>query len=202
LETNRWLKTIEVFYSTIFGTSSFMAKLKIYTFPDQVLARKADPIQRVEKSLWSLAEDMLETMYFAPGVGLAANQVGILKRILVIDTEYTLEEEESASDRVIANRKPFVMINPEIIYREGWIEFSEGCLSVPDYTAEVKRSEKIKVAYQDQDGVGRTLMADGLLAVAVQHEIDHLEGRLFIDRLTPLKKQMIRKKLRLRNAGE
>jgi len=179
-----------------------MAKLKIYTFPDQVLARKADPIQRVEKSLWSLAEDMLETMYFAPGVGLAANQVGILKRILVIDTEYTLEEEESASDRVIANRKPFVMINPEIIYREGWIEFSEGCLSVPDYTAEVKRSEKIKVAYQDQDGVGRTLMADGLLAVAVQHEIDHLEGRLFIDRLTPLKKQMIRKKLRLRNAGE
>jgi peptide deformylase len=179
-----------------------MAKLKIYTFPDQVLARQAHPIERVEKSLWSLAEDMLETMYAAPGVGLAANQVGILKRILVIDTEYTSEEQENAPERVIANRKPFVMINPEITYREGLVEFSEGCLSIPDYTADVKRSEKIKVVYQDQDGLGQTLMADGLLAIAVQHEMDHLEGKLFIDRLSPLKKEIVRKKLRLRRSGQ
>ena len=176
-----------------------MAKLKLYTFPDKVLAQKAQPIPRVEKLLHRLADDMLETMYHAPGIGLAANQVGILQRILVLDTEYDLEEipegtvipeaAEVVTRGVIKNKKPIIVINPEIIQMEGSIQFSEGCLSVPEYTAEVKRSEKIKLKYQDIDGVTRTLSAEGLLAVAIQHEIDHLEGRLFIDRLSPLKKR-------------
>jgi peptide deformylase len=183
-----------------------MAKLKIFTFPDLVLAQKAAPIQRVEKPLHQLADDMLETMYEAPGIGLAANQVGILQRLLVIDTEYDYEElpegvapptgVEVVGGGIITNRKPQIIINPEIIHKEGSILFSEGCLSVPEYSAEVKRAEKIKLRYQDIDGLTRELAADGLLAVAIQHELDHLEGKLFIDRLSPLKKEMARKRLR------
>jgi peptide deformylase len=186
-----------------------MAKLKIYTFPDIVLAQKAAPIPRVEKSLHRLAEDMLETMYDAPGIGLAANQVGILQRMLVIDTDYDLEElpeggvleveggGEIAGSNIITNKKPRIIFNPEIIHKEGTISISEGCLSVPEYSAEVKRAEKLKLQYQDIDGVTRTLSAEGLLAVCIQHEMDHLDGKLFIDRLSPLKKEMVRKKLRL-----
>ena len=183
-----------------------MAKLKIYTFPDMVLAKKADPIARVERDLHSLADSMLETMYDAPGIGLAANQVGVLQRILVLDTEYDLEElpegaeaptnAEVVGKQRIKNGKPRIIINPTIISREGSILFEEGCLSVPEYNAEVKRSEKIKVEYRDIDGLTKTLSADGLLAVAIQHEMDHLDGKLFIDRLNPLKKEMVRKKLR------
>jgi peptide deformylase len=187
-----------------------MAKLKIFTFPDLVLAKKAAPIVRVEKSFFQLADNMLETMYDAPGIGLAANQVGILQRIIVLDTEYDLEEIEEgaeatpgvevAGNNVIKNKKPKIIINPEIVAREGKILFSEGCLSVPEYSAEVSRFEKIKLTYQDIDGVARTLMAEGLMAVAIQHEIDHLDGKLFIDRLSPLKKEMIRKRLKLERA--
>jgi peptide deformylase len=183
-----------------------MAKLKIYTFPDLVLAQKAAPIARVERNYFKLADDMLETMYYAPGIGLAANQVGILERILVLDTEYDLvelEEGEKAPEgaevvggALIQGKKPKIIINPEIIEREGKIAIAEGCLSVPDYSAEVQRSEKIKLQYQDIDGVTRTLSAEGLMAVAIQHEMDHLEGKLFIDRLSPIKKEVIRKKLR------
>jgi peptide deformylase len=184
-----------------------MAKLKIFTFPDIVLAQKARPIARVEKSThFKLADDMLETMYDAPGIGLAANQVGVLERILVLDTEYEYDElEEGAAapagaevvgGGVIRNRKPRIIINPEIIEREGSILFAEGCLSVPEYSAEVKRSEKLTLQFQDIDGVTRTLKADGLLAVAIQHEMDHLDGKLFIDRLSPIKKEMVRKRLR------
>ena len=183
-----------------------MAKLKIYTFPDLVLAKKALPVQRVEKSMHKLADDMLETMYHAPGIGLAANQVGILERILVLDTEYDYEElpegakppkdAEVVANGIITNRKPRIIINPEIIHQEGSILFSEGCLSVPEYNAEVKRAEKIKLQYQDIDGLTKTLDAEGLLAVAIQHEMDHLEGKLFIDRLSPLKKDMVKKRLK------
>jgi peptide deformylase len=182
-----------------------MARLKIFTFPDKVLAQKAIPIPRVEKEFYRLADDMLETMYAAPGVGLAANQVGILKRILVLDTEYEPVELEDgvqpptgtevAGGRLVTNRKPIIVINPEIIRREGEILFSEGCLSVPEFTADVKRSEKIRLQYQDVDGLTQTLDAEGLLAVAIQHEIDHLEGKLFIERLGPLKKELAKKKL-------
>jgi peptide deformylase len=181
-----------------------MAKLKIYTFPDDVLAKKAQPIAHVDRSFYRIADDMLETMYFAPGIGLAANQVGILQRILVIDVDYELEELEEGQQAgaevvgkgVIQNKKPQIIINPEITHREGSLLFSEGCLSVPEYTAEVKRSEKLKLSYQDVDGVARTMSAEGLLAVAIQHEMDHLDGKLFIDRLSPLKKEMVKKKLR------
>jgi len=187
-----------------------MAKLKIYTFPDLVLTKKAEPIARVERPLHKLADDMLETMYEAPGVGLAANQVGILQRILVLDTDYDLEDIEDGQEppkggevvggQIIKNRKPRIVINPEIIYKEGSILFNEGCLSVPEYNADVKRAEKIKVQYQDVDGLTHVMAADGLLAVAIQHEIDHLDGKLFIDRLSPLKKEMVRKKLRQERA--
>jgi peptide deformylase len=182
-----------------------MARLKIYTFPDKVLAQKAKPIDRVEKTMYKLADDMLETMYGAPGVGLAANQVGILQRILVLDTEYeNVEIEEGApspagsevvAGKLLVNRRPIIVINPEIIQREGEIQFCEGCLSVPEYSADVTRSEKIKLQYQDIDGLTKTLDAEGLLAVAIQHEMDHLEGKLFIERLSPAKRTLVKKKL-------
>ncbi len=181
-------------------------KLKIYKFPDIVLAQKASPIERVDKSYFKLATDMLETMYDAPGVGLAANQVGVLQRILVIDTDYEMEDledgekppegSEVVGSSIIKNKKPIIVINPEIIHREGSILFCEGCLSVPEYTAEVKRAEKIKVQYQNIDGVTKTLSLEGLPAIAIQHEIDHLDGKLFIDRLSPIKKELAKKKLK------
>jgi peptide deformylase len=183
-----------------------MAKLKIYTYPDDVLAKKAVPIQRVEKKLYSVADDMLETMYHAPGIGLAANQVGLLQRILVIDVDYDMDDLEEGEEApagaevigksVLSNKKPQIIINPEIVDKEGSLLFSEGCLSVPEFTAEVKRAEKLKLKYQNIDGLTKTLTAEGLLAVAIQHEMDHLDGKLFIDRLSPLKKEMVRKKLK------
>jgi peptide deformylase len=173
-----------------------VAKLKIYTFPDLVLTKTAQPIARVEKQLHKLADDMLETMYDAPGIGLAANQVGILERVLVLDTEYDYEEIEGEDAPVLTNRKPEIIINPKIIHREGSILFSEGCLSVPEFSAEVKRAEKVKVEYQDINGLTQILSAEGLQAVAIQHEIDHLDGKLFIDRLAPLKKELAKKRLR------
>jgi peptide deformylase len=181
-------------------------KLKIFKFPDAVLAKKASPIHRVDKSYFKLADDMLETMYDAPGVGLAANQVGILERILVIDTDYEMEDleegdvtpegSEVVDGSVIKNKKPIIVINPQIIHREGSILFCEGCLSVPEYTAEVKRAEKIKIEYQDIDGTTKTMALEGLAAIAIQHEIDHLDGKLFIDRLSPIKKELVKKKLK------
>lgn len=182
-----------------------MAKLKIYTFPDDVLRQKAQPIDRVEKSLHKLADDMLETMYAYPGIGLAANQVGILQRILVLDTEYKIEEipegqdppkaQEVIENGIIINQKPQIIINPKIIQKEGEIVYCEGCLSVPEYQADVKRWKKIKIEYQDIDGLTKTMSAEDLLAVCIQHEMDHLEGKLFIDRLSSLKRDVVKKKL-------
>ncbi len=183
-----------------------MAKLKIYTFPDKVLTQKALPISRVEKSHRKLADDMLETMYDAPGVGLAANQVGILERILVIDVDYDYQElsedlkvpegAEVFGRSVVTGRKPIIIINPEIIHKEGKTSTSEGCLSVPEYTAEVQRSKRITLEYLNIDGLKKTIDAEDLFAIAIQHEMDHLDGKLFIDRLSPLKKEMAQKKLR------
>ncbi len=190
-----------------------MAKLKIYAFPDVVLTKKASPIGRVEKTYFKLADDMFETMYDAPGIGLAANQVGILERILVLDVEYDYEELEDEMNppklppgaeifgrSIVMKRKPIIIINPEIIRKEGKITTSEGCLSVPEYTAEVERAKKITLQYLNIDGLTKTLDAEELLAVAIQHEMDHLEGKLFIDRLSPLKKELAQKKLRKERA--
>ena len=185
-----------------------MAKLRIYTFPDVVLSQKAKPIDRVEKTYFKLADDMLETMYEAPGIGLAANQVGILEKIIVVDTEYNvvdqdeLEEGESPPEgseeingQFISGKKPMIIINPEIIYREGKSSMKEACLSVPDYQSEVQRADKIKVQYQDIDGLSHTMSVEGLLAICLQHEMDHLDGKLFIDRLSPIKAEFARKRL-------
>jgi len=174
-----------------------MSKLKIYTFPDPVLAKKALPVSRVDHSYFKIADDMLETMYDAPGIGLAANQIGMLERLVVIDVDYAPDEdEENASpDLETSKKNPIILINPEIIYREGSTITKEGCLSVPDYRSEVKRSEKIKVRFQNVDGLEKEISAEGLLAVCIQHELDHLEGTLFIDRLSQLKKDFAKKKL-------
>jgi len=174
-----------------------MAKLKIYTFPDMVLAQKALPIARVDHSYFKIADDMLETMYDAPGIGLAANQVGLLERLVVIDVDYSPDDEDQEinPDQEMVKKNPIILINPEIIYREGATVTREGCLSVPDFRSEVKRAEKIKVKYQNVDGLQKELSAEGLLSVCIQHELDHLEGTLFIDRLSQLKKDFAKKKL-------
>ena len=185
-----------------------MAKLKIYTYPDAVLGKRAQPIERVEKRHFQMAEDMLETMYFAPGIGLAANQVGILERFIVIDTEYDSkvvedlkegeqipEDAEVINGSIITGKKPLILINPEIYYREGKDKMEEGCLSVPEYFAEVDRDEKIKVRFKNIDGLTRELSAEGVLSICIQHEIDHLDGKLFIERLSPLKREFAKKKL-------
>jgi peptide deformylase len=185
-----------------------MAKLKVYTFPDLVLTKKSKPIDRVEKTYFKFADDMLETMYEAPGIGLAAPQVGVLEKFIVIDTEYDLvdledlkegekipEGTEIVNDQIISGKKPLILINPQIIYKEGTNAIKEGCLSVPDFQAEVKRAEKIKVQYQTIDGIEKVLSAEGLMAICLQHEMDHLDGTLFIDRLSTLKKDFAKKKL-------
>jgi peptide deformylase len=185
-----------------------MARLKIYTFPDPVLAERAEPVVRVEERHRKLAEDMLETMYFAPGIGLAANQVGVLERIIVVDTEYdSIEPEdlkpgerppegaELINGSYVSGKSPLVLINPEIIHREGSFEMKEACLSVPDYSAEVKRAERIRVRYRNLDNLEKEVSAEGLFSVCLQHEMDHLAGTLFIDRLSPLKKEFAKKKL-------
>ncbi len=163
----------------------------MYTFPDIVLSKRSLPLERIDRSLYKLAEDMLETMYEAPGIGLAANQVGILKRIIVLDVEY-----EHDDDQIILNRKPQVMINPILEKHEGEILYSEGCLSVPGFNCKVKRFEKVWVRYHDIDGRERRIVTDGLQAVCLQHEMDHLNGRLFIDKLSSAKKAATKQKLR------
>jgi peptide deformylase len=160
-----------------------MSKLSILEFPDPRLRRVAKPVDAVTDSERQLAADMLETMYAARGIGLAATQVNEGIRLLVLD----LSEERNA---------PKVFINPEIIERDGSQTCEEGCLSVPGIYAEVKRAERIRVRALDTDGETFELEADGLLAVCIQHEIDHLDGKVFVDYLSPLKRRMVEKKLR------
>ncbi len=161
-----------------------MALLKIRHYPDPVLKKVATPVTAFDETLRQLAHDMAETMYAAPGVGLAAPQVGISKRLTVIDCS-SREEEEA---------RLLVLINPEIIDREGESCEEEGCLSVPEYYAKVNRSATVKVRFQGLDGQTHTIEAQGLTAIACQHEIDHLDGILFVDHLSPLKRSIFRKK--------
>ncbi len=157
-----------------------MAVLPILTYPNPILKSVAEPVAEVTKEIKQLAEDMAETMYAAPGVGLAANQVGVLKRIFVID----IADEDEASDLK-------VFINPEIIEMDGEILFPEGCLSFPGASEDIKRAETVKVRALDVHGSQFELEADGLLAVAIQHENDHLNGILMIDKVGTLKKRKI-----------
>ena len=158
---------------------------KILTEPDPILRKKCEPLEKVDGDTKKLMDDMLETMYAAPGIGLAAVQVGILKRLVVIDISKGEEK-----------KKPIFLINPQIIHQsEKTSVYEEGCLSLPGQFAEIERPEKCTVKYIDYNGKEKDLKADGLLATCIQHEVDHLNGILFIDYLSKLKKDMIIKKL-------
>lgn len=158
-----------------------MAILTILHFPDPRLRNKAEAVTVIDESVKRLVDDMLETMYAAPGIGLAAIQVNVPKRVIVVD----VSEERN---------EPVCLINPQIKERRGVVETEEGCLSVPGIYENVRRSEWIRVSAQSPSGKAVTLETDGLLAVCIQHEMDHLEGKLFVDYLSELKRQRIRKK--------
>ncbi len=160
-----------------------MALLRILHYPDPILKQVCAPIDQIDDGLRTLARDMAETMYAAPGVGLAAPQIGISRRLIVLDCSSRDEAPELLS-----------CVNPEIVEREGEAYEEEGCLSVPEYYARVSRSARVKVRYLDLEGNRVEREADGLLAIAFQHEIDHLDGILFIDHLSPLKRGLFRKK--------
>lgn len=159
-----------------------MATLDILQYPDPYLRRKAASVEAVDDEVRALVDDMLETMYAAPGIGLAATQVGVDRRIAVIDVSESKDE-------------PLVLINPEILAPEGSETSEEGCLSIPGVFEKVTRPECVTLRALDRDGNAYELQADGLLAVCIQHEVDHLDGRLFIDRLSMLKRQRIEKRL-------
>lgn len=159
-----------------------MARLNILHYPDPRLRKPALPVETVDIGIRTLVADMLETMYAAPGIGLAANQVNVQKRVVVMD----LSEEKN---------QPLALINPTVLEREGECESDEGCLSVPGFYETVRRAEWIRVSALDLDGEPFELEARGLLAVCIQHEIDHLDGKLFVDYLSALKRDRIRKKL-------
>lgn len=159
-----------------------MARLDILEFPDLRLRTKALPVSTFDAQLKQLAADMLETMYAAPGIGLAATQVNVHRRLLVTD----VSEEHN---------DPRVLVNPEILHAEGHQTYQEGCLSVPGIFADVERAGLVRVRAQDLDGRWFEFEADGLLAVCIQHEMDHLVGKLFVDYLSPLKREMVRRKL-------
>jgi peptide deformylase len=161
---------------------AIMAKLKILEFPDPRLRIKAKPVETVDDALRSLIDDMFETMYDAPGIGLAATQVDVHRRLLVADV---------SSEK----NNPWVLINPVIVAKDGVEVTEEGCLSVPGYYEEVERAEQVRVRYLDRDGKEVESEFDGLLAVCVQHEMDHLDGKLFVDYLSEAKRQRIRKRL-------
>jgi peptide deformylase len=165
-----------------------MAKLPILEFPDPRLRTVAKPVETVDDALRVLLDDMFETMYEAPGIGLAATQVDVHQRLLVLD----VSEDQS---------RPMVFINPEILSAQGHQVYQEGCLSVPGIYADVKRAETVRVKALDRDGKAFELEADGLLAVCIQHEMDHLAGKVFVDYLSPLKREQVRKKLAKQQRG-
>ena len=160
-----------------------MAVLEILHYPDERLAQKSAEVTEITPELLQLADDMVETMYDAPGVGLAAPQVGVHQRLIVIDCEHS----GNPDDLIIA-------FNPEIVEREGECFEEEGCLSVPGYAARVHRAQQVRVRYLDHKGEVVEKVAGELLAIAFQHEIDHLDGILYVDRLSSLKRGMFRKK--------
>lgn len=179
-----WIATsFRVFFRV--HTDPTMAVLPIIIAPDPRLKKVCAPVERVDRDIRALMDDMLETMHDAPGIGLAAPQVGVLKRVLVVDTARDGEE-----------KRPLRMANPELV----WVSdedatYEEGCLSLPEHYAEVVRPGAVKVRYLDHEGELRELAAEGLLATCIQHEMDHLDGILFIDHISALKRNMILRKL-------
>ncbi|MCG6899438.1 MAG: peptide deformylase [Gammaproteobacteria bacterium] len=159
-----------------------MAILEILHFPDPRLRNTAQSVEAVDASIRQLLDDMLDTMYAAPGIGLAATQVNVARRVIVID----VSEEKN---------QPLCLVNPEILELEGVEEMEEGCLSVPGVYEAVQRAERVRLRALDRDGQSFEMQADGLLAVCIQHEIDHLDGKLFVDYLSQLKRTRIRQRL-------
>jgi peptide deformylase len=158
-----------------------MARLPILEYPDPRLRMRAEPVTEVDETLRTLIADMFETMYSAPGIGLAATQVNVHKRVLVLDTS-------------AEGNDPYCLINPEIVLAEGQTSAEEGCLSVPEYYDYVDRAARIRVKALDRNGTPIVLDAEGLLAVCIQHEIDHLDGKLFVDYLSELKRERLKRK--------
>ncbi|HYE48258.1 MAG TPA: peptide deformylase [Azospirillaceae bacterium] len=170
-----------------------MALLPILTIPDQRLKTKCKPLDNVDGRVARLMDDMLETMYKAPGIGLAAPQIGVLERVIVVDV----------SDHKEGGKQPLAMVNPELIWTSDELSVTnEGCLSIPEIYADVTRPAAVRVRYVDRAGEVREMDADGLLSTCIQHEIDHLNGVLFIDHLSALKRNMIiRKMTKLKRTG-
>jgi peptide deformylase len=170
-----------------------MAKLAIITLPDPILRKTSLPLERIDAGVRTLADDMLETMYAAPGVGLAAVQVGVLRRLVVLDTAKGEDEPPS----------PLVMINPQILALGSQLRrHEEGCLSIPDVRIEIERPSCVTVGFLDREGRAQELTAEGLLATAIQHEIDHLNGKLIIDFLSRLKRDIIVRKFKKQAKAE
>ncbi|QIK37286.1 peptide deformylase [Caldichromatium japonicum] len=159
-----------------------MALREILTFPDPRLRKKAQPVKQVDDGIRRLVDDMLETMYAAPGIGLAATQIDVQLQVVVIDVSETHDQ-------------PLCLINPRILAREGTTQREEGCLSVPGFYEPVARAERVTVEALDREGQTFRFEADGLLAICIQHELDHLDGKLFVDHISLLKRQRIRHKL-------
>ena len=163
-----------------------MSILPILTYPNPELKKISRPVDKVDKDIVRLIDDMFETMYDAPGIGLAAPQVGVQKRVIVLDLGERDGEEVA----------PLAIVNPEIVSSEGETTFEEGCLSVPEFTADVVRAARVKLRGINRSGEAIEIDADGLLAIALQHEIDHLDGILFVDRIGTVKRDIFRRKLK------
>ena len=160
-----------------------MSVLTILEVPDPILKRKCAPVAEIDARIATLLEDMLETMYAAPGIGLAASQIGVLERVMVVDVSENKD-------------RPYRMINPEIVWSSAESDVQEeGCLSLPKQYADVKRPSQVKITYLDEAGANHELEAEGLLGRCIQHELDHLEGILFTDRLSALKRSMLMRRL-------
>jgi peptide deformylase len=172
-----------------------MALRPVLQFPDKRLADRSQPIDEVTDELRELARDMCEVMYDEPGIGLAAPQLGCPVRLVVVDTEWTAEDAE---------RNPLILVNPELSEHAGKLVWTEGCLSVPDFEADVERAEQVLLRASDLDGKEIELRADGLQAVCLQHEVDHLDGILFIDHISRLKRSryVARRKKQLKLEGD
>jgi peptide deformylase len=160
-----------------------MAVLEIKKYPERILKLKAQPVTSINGDLQKLIDNMIETMYSAPGIGLAAPQVGISKRLAVVDIS-TIDTSSSL----------LILINPVILQKEGVIEFEEGCLSLPEYITKVQRAERVLMSASDIDGKTIEIEGKGLLSIALQHEIDHLDGKLLIDRISPIKREFFKKR--------